>query len=285
MNQSKSAAAPRTRQLEGAGGIRIAVDEWGDPRNPLVLFLHGGGQTRHSWKNAGADLAAAGAHAVSADLRGHGDSDWAADGDYGLESLRQDVVAVLEQLGPPVTLVGASLGGLTSLLVAHSRPDLVERLVLVDVVPRIERTGSERIRGFMQGSPEGFATLDEAADAIAAYLPHRKRPQSTAGLRKNLRQHENGRWYWHWDPAMFAAASPPDPELMLEELESAARSLRIPTLLLQGALSDVVSDEGVEHFRQLVPHAVVVRLRDAAHTAAADDNDAFTQAVVDFVLG
>lgn len=275
---------PTGRRIEGAAGVQIVLDEWGRPEDPLVLFLHGGGQTRHSWKRAGSQLAGAGMRSVTVDLRGHGDSDWSPDGDYSLHSIRDDIVAVLSALGGKATLVGASLGGLTALLVADTRPDLVTRLVLVDVVTRIEQSGSERIRDFMQSAPEGFASLDEAADRIAVYLPHRTRPRSTQGLRKNLRQHEDGRWHWHWDPAMFR--TPPDlnPLGMAAELDAAARRLRVPTLLLQGALSDVVSDEGVDHFRGLVPHLKVVRLDGAAHTAAADDNDAFARAVQDFVL-
>ncbi|EAQ00633.1 putative hydrolase [Janibacter sp. HTCC2649] len=278
---------PQTRQLAGLDGLQLVIDEWPAP-GPLVMLLHGGGQTRHSWKDAGSRLTAAGVHAVSLDLRGHGDSAWAPDGNYGLPALRGDIINALEQLGRSATLVGASLGGLTSLLVAQARPDIVERLVLVDVVTRIEPAGSERIRGFMQSAPEGFADLDEAAEAVSAYLPHRARPRSTDGLRKNLRQHEDGRWHWHWDPAMFQLPQGGSPEgnplTMQAELDDAARSLQVPTLLLQGALSDVVSDEGVEHFRSLVPHLRVERLADAAHTAAADDNDAFTRSVLDFVL-
>ncbi|MBK8728848.1 MAG: alpha/beta hydrolase [Tetrasphaera sp.] len=275
-----------TRHFTGAGGLRLAADDWPGPtgKEPLVLFLHGGGQTRHSWKQAGGRLADAGIHAVTADLRGHGDSDWDPQGDYGLHALRADIIAVLEQLGSPATLVGASLGGLTSLLVTAARPDLVERLVLVDVVTKVERSGAERIVGFMRSAPDGFASLDEAADVIADYLPHRDRPRSTDGLRKNLRQRANGRWYWHWDPAMFETPPDVNPLGMAAELDGAARAVKVPTLLIQGALSDVVSDEGVAHFQSLVPHLQVVRLRDAAHTAAADDNDAFTRAVVDFVL-
>lgn len=274
----------KSLRLDGAGGITLAVDEWGRADAPLVVFLHGGGQTRHSWKRAGSQLAAAGMHSVTVDLRGHGDSDWSAEKDYSLPSLRDDIIAALVSLGGPVTLVGASLGGLTALLVADSRPDLVERLVLVDVVTKIEQSGSERIQRFMQSAPDGFGSLEEAADAVAAYLPHRPRPDSTAGLRKNLRQRANGRWFWHWDPAMFAAPPAQNPLTMSRELDEAARRLTIPVLLLQGALSDVVSDEGVEHFRGLVPHLQVVRLSGASHTAAADDNDAFTQALEEFLL-
>ncbi len=285
MQGNRQLGPGNTQHLDGVGGVRIAVDSWGREDAPLVLFLHGGGQTRHSWKRAGSDLAQAGAHAVSADLRGHGDSAWAPDGDYSLNSIRDDVISVLEQLGSPASLVGASMGGLTSLLVSHQRPDLVERLVLVDVVPRVQRSGAERITAFMRSAPHGFENLDAAAEAIAAYLPHRSRPRSTDGLRKNLRLREDGRWHWHWDPAMFSGSAHPDPSEVQAELEAAASALTIPTLLIQGALSDIVNDEGVEHFIGLVPHADVVRLRDAAHTAAADDNDAFTRAVTDFLLG
>ncbi|WP_308161299.1 alpha/beta fold hydrolase [Dietzia psychralcaliphila] len=273
-----------SRHLDGVQGIRLAVDEWGHADDPLVVFLHGGGQTRHSWKRAGSQLAEAGMHSVTVDLRGHGDSDWSTEANYDLPSLRDDIVSVLTGLGGRATLVGASLGGLTALLVADSRPDLVERLVLVDVVTKIEQTGSERIQGFMQSAPDGFDSLEDAADAIAAYLPHRPRPDSTAGLRKNLRQRENGRWFWHWDPAMFDKPPVLNPLTMSRELDEAAQRLTIPVLLLQGALSDVVSDEGVDHFRGLVPQLQVIRLSGAAHTAAADDNDAFTQAVEAFVL-
>ncbi len=273
----------RTIRVDGAGGVMLAADEWGDPSQRTVLLLHGGGQTRHSWKSAGTVLADAGLHVVAMDLRGHGDSDWAPDGDYRITSLRDDILAALPRVGPPVTLVGASLGGITSLLVIAAAPALVDRLVLVDIVTRLEPAGTDRILGFLRATPDGFASLDEAADAVAAYLPHRERPRTADGLRKNLRL-RGGRWYWHWDPAVFGDEGP-RPGDDLEALDAAARSVRVPTLLLRGGRSDIVSDEGVEHFRTLIPHVAVVRLDEAAHTAAADDNDAFTSAVADFVLG
>lgn len=272
----------RTTLLEGAG-VTIAADEWGERDGHTVLLIHGGGQTRHSWKSAGARLSDAGLHVASIDLRGHGDSDWSPTGTYDLRDLRDDVVAVLDQLGSPATLVGASLGGLASLLVAAGRPDMVTSLVLVDIVTRLQPEGTSRIREFMTGYPDGFATLDEAADAVAAYLPHRPRPASSDGLRKNLRR-RHGRWYWHWDPRLFGPGSGTDTLRYRDLLDDAARAVDAPTLLVQGAKSDVINDEGVEHFRGLLPHVEVVRLHEAAHTAAADDNDAFTVAVADFVL-
>lgn len=274
---------PSTVRFPGVG-VSLAADVWA-PANPTgtVLLLHGGGQTRHSWKTAGAELAAAGRRVVSLDLRGHGDSDWADATRYRLDDHRDDLIAVIEQVGGPVSLVGASLGGIVALVTTAARPELVDRLVLVDIVTRTEPEGVERILAFLNGHAGGFATLAEAADAVAGYLPHRPRPSSPEGLRKNLRQHADGRWYWHWDPAMFASQPHLDDPAYLDRLDAAARSIEQPTLLVQGLRSDLISDEGVEHFRGLLPHVEVVGLRDAAHTAAADDNDAFTAAVTAFL--
>jgi pimeloyl-ACP methyl ester carboxylesterase len=189
---------------------------------------------------------------------------------------------VLDAIGRPVTLIGASMGGLTGILVAdEAGPDRVTRLVLVDVVPRFEKNGSARIREFMFSGLHGFGSLEEAADAVAAYLPHRTRPRSPEGLKKNLRL-RGGRWYWHWDPA-FMTKPGDDPQLRTEKFEHAAADLTIPVLLIRGKLSDVVSPEGVRHFLATVPNAEFVELSEAGHTAAGDDNDAFSDVVVTFV--
>ncbi len=272
---------PTSIRLRGADGLSLAADEWGDPGDPTVLLLHGGGQTRHSWKKAGHTLSAYGLHVVAMDLRGHGDSDWSPERRYGVAACADDVLAVFDQIETPVVLVGASLGGLTSLMAIDQAPQAVTALVLVDIVVKIEGPGVSRITSFMKGAPHGFASLSEAAEAVAAYLPHRPRPQDSAGLRKNLRLRTDGRWYWHWDPSWFT----PETEQLIvgirEELDQCARRVAVPTLLVHGEHSDVVSREGVDHFRGLVPHAQVIQLSAATHTAAADDNDAFVAAIVD----
>ena len=271
---------PHPIRLEGAGGIQLAADEWGDREHPTVLLLHGGGQTRHSWKKAGHALSRYGLHVVTMDLRGHGDSDWSDTGDYGVRVCADDVLQVLPQIGPPAVLVGASLGGLTSLMVLDRAPELVRALVLVDIVVQYQPQGAARIREFMTSAPRGFASLEEAADAVAAYLPHRPRPEAIHGLRKNLRWRD-GRWHWHWDPAWFAPEVVASTTATMHQLDEAARRVQVPTLLLHGEHSDIVNQEGVDHFRGLVPHAEVLELADAAHTAATDDNDGFVAAVVD----
>lgn len=280
-------STPQTVDFSGVDGITLTADEWNRGSDsaadrPTILMLHGGGQNRFSWKNTGQILADEGFHVVAVDTRGHGDSDRAPGADYAIETLTSDVLHVLDAIGRPVVLIGASMGGLTGLLVAdQAGPQQVTKLVLVDVVPRFDKSGSARIREFMFNHVHGFDSLDEAAEAVAAYLPHRTKPRSPDGLKKNLR-HRDGRWYWHWDPA-FLTKPEDDPQIRVEKLEQAAIDLKIPILLIRGKLSDVVSTEGVKEFLEKVPSAEFVELSDAGHTAAGDDNDAFSEVVVQFV--
>lgn len=189
--------------FDGHAG-RLAADRWtGEGDRGDLVMLHGGGQTRHSWSRSGPRFAAAGWTTYAIDLRGHGDSAWDAAGDYSMDRFVDDLLAVVEQIGRPPVLVGASLGGITSLLAEGEHAPLSRALVLVDIATRIEPAGTERIRAFMTGAPDGFASLEEAADAIAAYNPHRPRPSRLDGLRKNLRQGTDGRWRWHWDPSFL----------------------------------------------------------------------------------
>ena len=280
-------AGPQPVQFRGDGSLTLVGDEWNravarPEGSPTILMLHGGGQNRFSWKNTGQVLADRGLHVVALDARGHGDSERAPTGGYTIAALARDIAAVLEQIGRPVVIIGASMGGMTGIVAAHAAgPQSVTKLVLVDVVPHYEHEGTTRIRDFMSRHVHGFDTLEQAADAIADYLPHRRRPRNLDGLQKNLR-HRDGRWHWHWDPA-FVTSAGDDPFVDSDELEDLATQLRIPILLIRGKLSDVVSPEGVERFLATVPQAQFVELSDAGHTAAGDDNDAFSDAVVAFV--
>ncbi|MGH8446905.1 MAG: alpha/beta fold hydrolase [Solimonas sp.] len=272
------------RRFRAADGLTLAADVGGDPSGRGIVLMHGGGQTRHSWGRAMRELVGAGYHVVSLDMRGHGDSDRAADGDYRFDRFIADLREVLRQLPPLPALVGASLGGLTGLLtLGESEEPLACGLVLVDVVPKVEREGTGRIHRFMTASPDGFADLDEAADAVAAYLPHRPRPRSVEGLRRNLRQGADGRWHWHWDPAFVSGALRPETHRLVERMRDAARRLKVPTLLVRGAISDVVSREAADDFLSLLPGAEFFDVAGAGHMVAGDDNDAFNAAVMDFL--
>ncbi len=278
---------PQIVEFRGEESIALVADEWNRDspsaqRRPAIVLLHGGGQNRFSWKNTGQVLADRGFHVVALDARGHGDSGRAPASRYTVDALASDLSAVLGQIGRPVVLVGASMGGMTGIVTARrTGPQVVRKLVLVDVIPRFEPEGALRIRDFMTRHVDGFDSLEQAADAIAAYLPHRKRPVNLEGLKKNLRL-RSGRWHWHWDPA-FVTAPREDPFIDVDALEAAAVDLQIPILLVRGRLSDVVSLEGVRDFLAKVPQAEFVELSDAGHTAAGDDNDAFSAAVVAFV--
>jgi pimeloyl-ACP methyl ester carboxylesterase len=284
---STTHSEPQTVKFRGVECLTLVADEWNRgaesaASRPTVLMLHGGGQNRFSWKKTGQVLAEQGLHVVALDSRGHGDSDRAPNANYSIDALCADTLEVLDQIGRPVALIGASMGGMTGMLVADAAgPQRVTQLVLVDVVPRYEKSGSARIRDFMFSHVHGFESLEEAADAVAEYLPHRTKPRSPDGLKKNLRLRD-GRWYWHWDPA-FLSAPDDDPFIRVERLEQAVTNLTIPILLIRGKLSDVVSTEGVKDFLDKVPGAEFVELSHAGHTAAGDDNDAFSEAVVQFV--
>lgn len=250
---------------------------------PPVVLLHGGGQTRHSWDRTAERLVADGNTAITLDARGHGDSGWDQEGDYSLSAFVDDLIAVLETLPGPAILVGASLGGITALGVAGERPERVAGLVLVDVVVRVEPEGVKRIRDFMTAKPEGYESLEEIADAVAAYNPNRPRPKRLDGLRKNVWLGEDGRWHWHWDPAFMRIDNEPHREIEPDRLARAAQLVQVPTLIIVGGASDVVSEAGVAHMLELVPHARTFDVATAGHMVAGDDNDVFATALGDFI--
>jgi pimeloyl-ACP methyl ester carboxylesterase len=285
----KTPATPHRVDIVTPAGLTIAADEWpGD--GPAVVLAHGGGQTRHSWGGTAEVLAAHGHRVVSIDLRGHGDSDWAPDGDYHMSGYSADALAVAAWIDSPIAWVGASLGGMTGLHAVDTAPERFSALILVDITPRPAAAGVSRILEFMARDAErGFATLDDAADAIAAYQPHRPRPTDLSGLAKNLRLGEDGRWRWHWDPAFLSIRTGGTSEHARDQhhdqLEAIARRLTLPTLLVRGKLSDLVTDAEVAEFMEMVPHAEYVDVADAAHMIAGDRNDVFTDAVVRFLDG
>jgi pimeloyl-ACP methyl ester carboxylesterase len=276
--------------FKGRDGLRLAADVTGPDDGTPVLLLHGGGQTRHSWSATAGVLAGKGWKAVSLDLRGHGDSEWDADGDYTMNAFAADIALVARSVGHPA-LVGASLGGICSMVAiadAGGGTEIASSLTLVDVANRIEASGRERIGEFMTAAPDGFATLDEAADAIAAYNPHRPRPKDLSGLQKNLRQREDGRWVWHWDPAFVRGrwGSPDETRSSLVDpgrLDRAAAALTLPTLLVRGRSSDLLSEAGAKAFLETVPHARFADVAGAGHMVAGDRNDVFNQAILEFL--
>lgn len=292
----------KSLRFETEPGFFVAADAWGDPANPPVLLLHGGGQTRHSWGDTARWLADAGWYALALDARGHGDSDWSTEGNYTIDYLANDLRAVVAQLDRKPALVGASMGGMTALIAEGERPagseSISSAIVLVDIAPRSEQKGIERIFAFMSRNLDGFASLNEADEAVAAYLPHRSnatsaRSSGNSRLEKNLRLRKSPtgelRYYWHWDPTMLAVwkhTTSPDKQIQNEErLYRAASALSVPTLIVRGGISDVVSEKVMAEFLDAVPHVQSVSVADAGHMVAGDSNHAFTRAVIEFLSG
>ncbi len=277
-------STPSTCRFRSRTGLGLVGDQWGPPDGAAVVLLHGGGQTRHAWQGTAAILGATGRRALALDARGHGDSEWSPEGHYRLEDFAEDLLAVVDALDDQPVLVGASLGGLTALLVeGELSPGTARALILVDVTPRIEADGARRIHEFMTGDGgNGFVSLEEAADAVAAYLPHRSRDSAPEGLVKNLRQGEDGRWRWHWDP-QFLGGNSVGAVLDVDRLRECARRLSLPTLLVRGRMSDIVSEDGAREFLRDAPAAEFVDVSGAGHMVAGDRNDRFTAAVIDFL--
>lgn len=280
-----------TVRIRVAPDLSLAADVGGPEDGPTALLLHGGGQTRHSWAGTWRVLVDAGWRATSVDLRGHGDSDWAADGDYSLDAFVGDLRELAATFPRPPVLVGASLGGITSMVAVAESPEqdrVARALVLVDVAHKLERSGRDRIGAFMTAAPDGFSSLEDAADAIAAYNPHRPRPTDLSGLAKNLRRQDDGRWVWHWDPQFIQGrfGSPDETRSSLvgeTRLGEAADALRVPTLLVRGRSSDLLSEEGARDFLARVPHAEYADVAGAGHMVAGDRNEVFNRAILDFL--
>ncbi|NKB53638.1 MAG: alpha/beta fold hydrolase [Rhizobiaceae bacterium] len=291
-----------TVQLVGSEGNQLAASVYrsdNDGSNPVILMMHGGGQTRHSWDGAARQLAVRGNTVVTVDARGHGDSEWVTSENYRFQDHRDDLRCIAGQVSKqfcagnraPV-VVGASMGGLSALLTQADEKigtaPLFSAIVLVDITPRMQASGVDKILGFMsKDMRHGFANIDEAGEAIATYLPNRARPRSLDGLAKNLRQKSDGRWYWHWDPAFVDG----DNNIMTgrsnrhEVLLDAAKQITVPTLLVRGGKSELVTQEAATEFLQHVPHAKYVDVTDAGHMVAGDRNDVFAQAVIEFLVG
>jgi pimeloyl-ACP methyl ester carboxylesterase len=283
--------------FKGGAGNKLVADIYGEQGQP-VLLMHGAGQTRHAWQKTAEMLVGLGYMACAVDHRGHGDSEWILQetGGYDFPDFAGDAralaAALTERTGKRPIAIGASLGGIASMLAeasldASSNGSIFSALVLVDITPRVNRDGVGKVHSFMRANAqEGFASVDEAAESVAAYLPHRPRPRSNEGLKKNLRLHSDGRWRWHWDPRFLEGRrrGGPGGEAVEAMLIEAARRLTIPTLLVRGGSSELVQAEHVREMLELVPHASYADVTGARHMVVGDRNDQFASAIKTFLM-
>ncbi|MCL7466712.1 alpha/beta hydrolase [Phaeovulum sp. NW3] len=268
-------------------GVELVGEAFGDPSAPGVLLAHGGGQTRYAWSRVARRLGENGWHALALDLRGHGESGWDPARNYSLERYGKDLASVGKAFASPSVLVGASLGGNAGLLALGSiAPGVFRALVLVDITPKIDVKGADKVLDFMgKHLEDGFGSYEEAAAAIAAYLPERKgRKSNVASLARYLRTRPDGRYTWHWDPAFIEGRrSSRINAQILEDLNSALAAIKVPILVVRGSQSELVNDESVAHFLEIAPHAEFQDVTGAGHMIVGDRNDVFSETLDAFL--
>jgi pimeloyl-ACP methyl ester carboxylesterase len=273
----------RRTTFAGGDGLRIAADVGGPPEAPVVVFGHGGGQTRHSWAGGTTRLIEAGYRVINYDLRGHGESEWSPEHRYEARYRAEDLLAIMGTARGPIALVGASMGGLTAFYAAMvARNADLRALVLVDIVPKPSSQGVQHITEFMRRHLDGFDTIEQVADAVQSYNPHRPRPSDLAGLRRNLRERD-GRLFWHWDPCILRLDAPGEYDALRRTIGARGQPLACPTLLIRGLRSDVVSSEGISELVEWLPQTEIFDVEGAGHMVAGDRNDSFNVGVIDFL--
>ena len=249
-----SEAAPRDRFID-ANGMRFHYLEWGDPHSPPIMLLHGFAQTCHSWDFVALSLCDR-YRVIALDQRGHGDSDWADDGDYTPETQQGDIGAIVDALGlKQFVLMGLSMGGRNSLTYAAANPDRVKALVIVDAGPQNLRAGSdtEQIRG---------------------------------SIIHNLRQLPNGKWTWKYDKRLRSSDRRIGSDTQTtERLWGYVESLRCPTLVVRGESSDIIAMDTAKEMHSRIPNATLVTVPGAGHLVMGDNPAGFERAVTEFLDG
>jgi pimeloyl-ACP methyl ester carboxylesterase len=264
-----------------ARGLRFHYVEWGESGRPPIVCLHGITQTAHSWDEVAAGLAAD-YRVISIDQRGHGDSDWAPDGDYTRHTQAADLEAIRLALGlEEFVLAGMSMGGINAITYTAQHPEHVRALIVVDVSPEIEARGVEHIRQFIQQED----VLPDFEDFVArahAFNPRRSLDNIRSRLRYNLKQLPDGRWTWKYDPYLRS----PDRAFrtsLLAGLWEDVRKIRCPTLIVKGAESDILSPAAAQKLQAAIPKSELVTIPGAGHSVMGDNPEAFVAATQAFL--
>ncbi|MEJ7935361.1 alpha/beta hydrolase [Sphingobium sp. AN558] len=267
-------------EIKTSDGLTLRGIVAGPAQGRQVVLLHGGGQTRHSWAKTVKVLVDNGYRVLAYDARGHGDSDWSPTGDYSIPTLSNDLLTILAALDQPAALIGASMGGLTAFhTVGTESGPVAQALIMVDITLQPAAEGVEKINRFMTAHLDGFASLEEAAEAVAVFKPNPARRANPAGLARNLRKRDDGRFYWHWDPRVLEATG----EGWLEELPLLSHRVSLPLMLLRGGQSDIVDDSSVDMMIEALPQLEIMDVAGVGHMVVGDSNDAFNDGCLDFL--
>jgi len=255
----------RRESVDVGDGQHVSALVWGSAP-PEVVLIHGGGQNAHTWDTVALALDRP---LVAVDLPGHGHSDWREDHDYGPVTSAPAVAAAIRALAPDAQLlVGMSLGGVTAIRVTAENPELVRRLAIVDVTPGVDETKAEPIIAFLSG-PERFESFDEILERTIQFNPTRTESSLRRGVLHNAKELPDGSWTWRYDPVR-AWKDIERPAVSFVNLWDDVARIKVPTLLVRGGTSGVVSDDDVEELRRRKPDAEVVTVDGAGHSIQGD---------------
>ena len=266
-----------------ANGMRFHYLEWGNPDNPPMLLLHGFAQTCHSW-----DFVALGFsdnyRVIVLDQRGHGDSDWAPDGDYSPETQQKDISGVVNELGlDNFVLMGLSMGGRNSFTYAANNAGKVKALVVVDAAPQNMRQGTQNIRNFVQQDDE-LDSVDAFVERVLQYNPRRDPQQVRGSILHNLKELPSGKWTWKYDRALRSPGRRMGSDAETEKrLWGYIESLQCPTLLVRGGASDIVAMDTADRMHRAIPNSRIATIEGAGHLVMGDSPSGFQAAVTDFL--
>ncbi|MSQ06084.1 MAG: alpha/beta hydrolase [Dehalococcoidia bacterium] len=257
-------------------GMKFHYLEWGNPANPTILMLHGGSQQAHSWDFVSLPLSEQ-FHIVALDQRGHGDSDWAADGDYSTEAHQRDIDGFVQAQGlRDFHLIGHSMGGRNSYVWASRHPGTLKSLVIVDTGPEGQARGRNRIQSFRE-LPDELDSLDEFASRVQEYTG-RTREQVLGALKYSIRQRPDGKWSWKYDK-LLRTPGQRTPQWTPEQLWEAVSRIDCPTLVMRGGDSDIFADATMRKMEQVIPQCTTVTVPKAGHLVAGDNPVDFLKAV------
>ena len=276
---SENTPADRSQPVHG---MNFHYLEWGTPGQPVILMLHGGGQQAHSWDFISLPLAEQ-YHILALDQRGHGDSDWAADGDYSIEAHQADLDGFIAALGlRDFHLIGHSMGGRNSYVWASRHPATLRSLVIVDTGPVAQSRGRDRIQNFRE-LPDELDSFEEFAARVQEYTG-RSREQTLGALQYSIRQRPDGKWSWKYDK-LLRTPGRQSPAWSESQLWDAVSKIDCPTLITRGGDSDIFAAETMQRMQQVIPNCAAVTIPAAGHLVAGDNPAAFLAAVQNFYAG
>ena len=256
------------------GDLNLHYLEWGEPGAPPVIMVHGLTGNAHAFDSLAAHFATR-YHVISVDVRGRGDSDWAADGDYSNDAYVSDLEGLREALGfERLSLVGTSMGGRISLTYAGTYPERVERTVLNDIGPEVDPRGGSRIASSSRDAVTTFETIEEVMawhreNRVGFSVMSDARQRAASGFA--VKPLAGGGYTWKMDPAVRLDPRRPDPEASW----NLARRIPGPVLLVRGGDSDLLSPEIARRMLAEMQDCRMVEVPGVGHAPTLMEPEAF----------